>query len=544
MQQILKVWPSAAGLLYQVAGAGEHADPAAAPVLDVDVDGRRIWSFREIAGEALPEVLPDCLRHDAVDRASLRFQPWPVALIPRLRGSFRLRLRSSGTDDGPEVAVTLGDSTEPLRLVDAFGQPLVVNKWGRLGHALVDADPGMVGRMLDHMDAVRTLLEERLGPTVFVTGGTLLGPIREDRLLPHDDDADLAYLSRHTHPADVAVENFEIGRLLRGAGYDVVRLSIGHLQMQFSHEGAPDHYVDLFTGFLIDGYWMQHFGLRHPATRQQIVPPNTILVEGRPEPAPREPEVALHAIYGEGWPRPDPSFTFEVPPATADRFYGWWADYNVEREEWEDLVVLAPSGEHDGDDHPSAFVRWAHERAPDGAHVLELGCGTGADAHALGALGRSVRALDFSRHAIDVARARAGASDGHGEVRFEVFNLLDTRQVIRLGAELASSPDSWTVVGRRLLNALEDRGRHNVFRLCSMLLRHGGNAYFDVVTDHDYPGIAAHRQLTVAQVAAEAAQHRLVLEEAEPRLEPLRWFGPSDEQIVEMHRMTFRRRAR
>jgi hypothetical protein len=77
-----------------------------------------------------------------------------------------------------------------------------------------------------------------------------------------------------------------------------------------------------------------------------------------------------------------------------------------------------------------------------------------------------------------------------------------------------------------------------------MLLRHGGTAYFDVVTDHDYPGIAAHRQLTVAQVAAEAAQHRLVLEEAEPRLEPLRWFGPSDEQIVEMHRMTFRRRAR
>ena len=33
-----------------------------------------------------------------------------------------------------------------------------------------------------------------------------------------------------------------------------------------------------------------------------------------------------------------------------------------------------------------------------------------------------------------------------------------------------------------------------------MLLRDGGSASFDIVTEPDYPGIAAHRHLTLAQV--------------------------------------------
>jgi hypothetical protein len=157
-----------------------------------------------------------------------------------------------------------------------------------------------------------------------------------------------------------------------------------------------------------------------------------------------------------------------------------------------------------------------------------------------------VRALDFSRYAVATARSRAAGREPG--VSFDVVNLLDTRQVIRLGAELASGAASWTVLGRRLLNALEDRGRANVFRLCSMLLRgpggSAGAAYFDVVDDDAYPGIAPYRHLTVQHIAAEAAVHGLVLEEAETRLEPLRWFGEVDEHVVPLHRMTFRRRPR
>lgn len=530
MQQIRQVWPSPSGLLFEVAGSGQ-------PVVDLEIDGRRVWSFTQpdapVVGDGLPAGVP---------RDALRFQPWPDALLPRLRGRFRVRLRLIDSEDGPEATAVLGRPDAPPALSDRFGRPLVVNKWGRLGHAIADADSGMVERMLDHMDEVRALLEERLGPVVLITGGTLLGPVREGRILPHDDDADLTYLSGHSHPADVILEAFEIGRLLRAAGYEVLRLSAGHLQIHFSHRGVPDHYVDVFTGFFLHGHWHQHFAIRTTAERDELLPPSTVAVEGREEPAPKRPELMLEANFGPGWRTPDPSFAFRLPASTGDRFYGWFADYNVDREDWDDELLLAL---HDPAAEPvriSAFARWVDRRAPEESALLELGCGLGTDALAMAEAGRTVRAVDFSRYAVAAAEERRAGREP--DVSFEVLNLLDLRHVVRLGAELASSPRSWTVFGRRLLNALEDRGRHNVFRLCSMLLRDGGLACFDVVSDHAYPGIPPHRHLSVAQLSGEAAQHGLVLEEAEPRLEPLQWFGGAEEQLAEMLRMTFRWRTR
>src|SRR5205085_11336443 len=131
----------------------------------------------------------------------------------------------------------------------------------------------------------------------------------------------------------------------------------------------------VFAGFLLDGRWLQHFGIRAKALREDILPTTTVLVEGRKEPAPADPEATLVAIYGDGWRTPDPSFTFDLPSSTADRFYGWWGDYNVEREDWDDVVLLAPPDTPAGDGHLSAFAGTVHDRTPVGTGVLELGCG-------------------------------------------------------------------------------------------------------------------------------------------------------------------------
>ena len=531
LRGVCAVHPSDRGLHYEVDGPGPR-------VLDVHFDGRRVWSFAD-QGEPVPAG-------QAGETASsdlLRFQPWPASLVPFLRGRVRVGLGEVGSAP-VESVVDLGRSAETLRLADRYGRPLVVNKWGRLGHALADAPDGLVDRMLDSMDRIREVLESSLGPRVFVTGGTLLGPVREGgRVMAHDDDADLAYLSDHEHPADVALENFRLGRALAEAGFEVLRLSIGHLQVVFDHEGVPDHYVDVFTGFLMEGCWYQHFAIRTSAVREDLLPPRTLLVEGRPEPAPRDPEFMLEQIYGPGWRIPDPSYTFDVPPATGGRFYGWFADYNVEREQWEDVVLLAPDGRTPGSrTGMSAFARSVHVSTPADSAILDLGAGLGSDAIALASAGRTVRGVDYSRHALRLARE--AAAQASADVRFDVLNLLDPRAVIRLGATLAAGPDTWTVYGRRLLNALEDRGRDNVFRLCAMLLRRGTTAHFDLVTDHDYTGIPAHRHLDPEQVVEEARQHGLELDEAVLRTEPITWFDAPDERLVQTCRMTFRRRTR
>ncbi|MGY1692179.1 class I SAM-dependent methyltransferase [Geodermatophilus sp. SYSU D01105] len=524
------LWPSADGLALELSGT------VADVVVDVEIDGRRVWSFRTVEAPVPPSLLPP-----GVPAEKLTYQPWPVSLRARLAGRFRVRVRASGEDDGPEVQVSLDGGFASPRLVDRYGAPLVVNKWGRLGHALGDAPPGMVDRMLDTMDGVRAVLERHLGPTVYVTGGTLLGPVREaGRLLPHDDDADLGYLSRHTAPVDVDLEGFEVGRLLTEAGYEVVRLSGGHLQIHVRHAGAPDHYVDVFPGFLLDGYWHQPFALRVPARYEELLPTTDLEVAGRVEPAPAQPELALERLYGSGWRVPDPAYTFVVPLEIGDRFWGWFADFNVDREPWEDEVLLRPE-ELDPPARMSATARWVHREAPVGSAVLELGCGLGADAVGLAALGRTVHAVDYSREAVRVARARAEQGT---PVTFEVLNLYDLRAVLRLGVRLAARPEPWTVFGRHLLNALEPLARDNLFRLCGMLVRRGTAAHLDLLLDPDeHLPLVPHRRLTPDQVADEAARHGLVLDEAVPALEPATWLGAPEERLVETSRLTLRRRT-
>jgi hypothetical protein len=532
MRSIRGVWPTEHGVVFSVA-------TPAARVVDVLIDGRRVWSFRESSCAVAPEPLPPGAAGE-----HLRFEPWPPAIRARLRGCFTVALRAieaDGSAQDPVAATADLGGDGPPALADIYGRPLVVNKWGRLGHTLADAEPGLVDRMLDHMDEIRDLLQAHLGPVVCVTGGTLLGPIRDEgRLIPHDDDADLTYLSSWDNPADVARENFELGRLMSETGYDVIRLSAAHLQVHFTHNGVPDHYVDVFGGFLRDGYLLQTFALRARMTRDQLLPTKTIMVEGRPEPAPREPEKVLTENYGPNWRIPDPSFTFDLPEPTAARFHGWYADYHADRESWENLVLL---GEQTlpAEDCPSSFADWVHRITPPDHAILELGCGLGVDARALAASGRTVRAVDFSRSSSATARSRAVVGQGH--VSFELVNLLDLRAVLRLGAICAGEPQPWTVYGRRVLNALESGGRDNVFRLCGMVVRQGGAAHLDIVSDTDYAGIPPHLRLSTARVAGEAARHGLVLDEATTREEPMTWVGEvGEEQLVEISRMTFRRR--
>lgn len=529
MQPIRRVWPSARGVVFEVDDPGDR-------VLDLLVDGRRVWSFREPGAPP-----PDDVRPAGATGENLRFQPWPPVLLPRLRGRFEVALRPVGGHATAALA-TLDDSDTVPDLTDIHGRSLVVNKWGRLGHTLADAPEGLVDRMLDHMDEIRDLLVERLGPSVFVTGGTLLGPVRDDgRLIPHDDDADLAYLSDWCHPADVARENFELGRVLRERGYDVMRLSAAHMQMHFTHDGVPDHYVDVFAGFMLDGTWYQHFAIRADVSREQLLPASTLEVEGRPEPAPREPELMLRELFGEGWAVPDPAFTFSLPAAITDRFGAWFPDLHADREGWEDLILLGGS-EAPPDDRPSGFADWVDRVTPRDHGVVELGSGLGVDAWALGARGRRVLAVDFSRFAVEAARARL--RDPAPPVTFDELNLLDVRGVLRFGAQCAAEDQPWTVYGRRLLNSLEKPGRDNVFRLCSMLLRRGGAAHFDVVTGEAYAGVPPHFRPTMEDVVDEAARHGLVLDEGHPTVEPMSWLRAPEEQLVELTRMTFRRRPR
>jgi len=101
------------------------------------------------------------------------------------------------------------------------------------------------------------------------------------------------------------------------------------------------------------------------------------------------------------------------------------------------------------------------------------------------------------------------------------------------------------VYARPVLNALEGHGRDNVFRLCAMLVQRGGAAHLDVVTDPEAAGLPPHLRVSTGRLVDEAARHGLVLDEATTHQELLTWVGEAaGEQLVEISRMTFRRRMR
>ncbi|NMO90069.1 class I SAM-dependent methyltransferase [Actinomycetospora sp. TBRC 11914] len=425
--------------------------------VDVLLDGRRVWSFRLESAEATAD--------------GDRTVPWPTAILAALRGSAELALRAVADGEvwaRAEIAFT--DDPGRVAFTDEHGRDLVVNKWDRAGRVLDDHDESIVVRLLDHADQVRTVLEDELGLDVFVTGGTLLGPVRDGHLIGHDDDVDFAWVSRHVHPVEVAREGFALGRALRRAGFDVVRHSPGHLQMHFDYRGLPDHYVDVFAGWFADGWWHQVFCIRHPADREDLLPAVPLRVEDRDEPAPRSPEIQLEANYGPGWRVPDPAFRFDTVPATRRRLENWFPGLNGGRDDWDDVLRAE---RHDGPGAGSSFAAWVAERLDAGAPVLDVGCGNGVDARGFATAGHETLAVDWSREAVAAIPATPGLAT-------RVLNLYDPRTTIALGAEIGARRLPWAVVVRRVVEGLGPSGRHHLFRLLAMALRRDGRAYLEI----------------------------------------------------------------
>jgi SAM-dependent methyltransferase len=466
----------------------------------------------------------------AEDPSGLRRIPWPRVVVPYLDGESTFALRPvDGEGPAPETVARFGNGTHPVRFADSHGLGLMVNKWGNIGHALSDYPAGIEQRLLDRLDLVRSVIDVDVDVDVYVTGGTLLGPYRDGRVMPNDDDADLAYLSKLSHPLDVARECFALGRALVAAGITVVRCSAGHLQLHFEHEGRPDGYVDIFTGWIDDsGWWYQLFPIRAQVRREQLVPPATIEIEGRPEPMCREPEVMLEAIYGPGWASPDPAFSFDVPQTTQDRFYGWMSDQHMNRTPWEDRYRYDILGNRvQLGTEPTEYVQWLADRLAPASFVVELGAGRGHDALWLAQQGHRVEAVDYVRW--PMARAAEFAAERELSAGFRTLNLYDPRRIIAFGAEMAARREPITVYARDVLATMWDVGRPNLFRLLNMLLRGGGEAHLDVPHESLHPdpklGGPMHRAVDLDVLIAEMAPYGLVVTETAEVVEEITWPG-------------------
>ncbi len=431
---------------------------------NLSFDGRRIWSFW-------------ALRDSAAEGPQRRIA-WPERLTLHLEGVTQVGL---ALGDGTPVfddEVRFGTEDRRLTVVGRDGAPLGIDMYGKLVKTFETKDAGELTPLLDALETVLGLLHDQ-GLQAFPAYGTLLGAVREGTFLGHDNDADVGYVSRHTHPIDVIRESHRVQRALERQGYATSRHSGGAFKIDVPDADGSVRGLDVFGGFFADGHLALLGEIWAPYEREWIFPLGTVTLDGRDLPAPAEPERLLVETYGTGWQVPDPAFRYVKDPDVQRRFDEWFRGTRLHRAAWDHrygLARLLPPYQP-----PHDISRHLHEREEPGTWVLDLGCGRGRDARWLAKQGRPVIGLDYSGVAMQFVKAAAIERGWPLELR--TMNLLELRHVLSWGALLGRRPGSRTVLARHIVDSTSPSGVDNFWRLVSMVLRPGERLHLEFLTE-------------------------------------------------------------
>ena len=274
--------------------------PVVSEPVDVRFDDAWLWSFNP-ARDAEP----------GEGRTEVR---WPKILRPYLRGRSRVVLVGHTSDTVLfDAEVAFSDADERVQVVDEHGHPLSVDKGGRLQRRFGDTDQSMRYLIVEAVEKILTDLREESGLDAFLAFGCLLGAVRTGKMIGHDADADVAYLSKHSHPLDIIRENRAAARTMRRLGYSVVPMSGADFKIWVPLPDGRRCGVDVFGGYFLDDHFYLLPSVQGHIDRSSLLPTSTVVLEGRELVAPGRPEDLLALTYGPHWRTPDPSFKFEHP---------------------------------------------------------------------------------------------------------------------------------------------------------------------------------------------------------------------------------------
>lgn len=452
--------------------AGLTLDPDLVTSCDVLFDDHHVWSFS-------PDEFP--VRDDQ------RVVTWPQVMRSRLDGIAVVTVRCGDSELFADE-LQFGEGDERIRFVGKDGLPIMVDKWGLIQRPFSGRGEGVLEQMVEISQTIFTVLRDEFRIPCWIAFGSLLGAARSGKAIGYDSDIDLAYLSEKETPAEMAREMFAISRALRSAGLRVLNKSASFITVVFRAPDGGQSSIDLYTCFYLGDLLYETATVRAPVPREALLPLSTITFEGHQLPAPARPDVLLEASYGPNWRVPDPSFAHRPGHDIKSRFDPWFGSLMRQRRAWE--RALRSRAGTDDRWTTSSFNRWVRRRLPEGAPVIDVGTGDGADALGLAKHGWSVVGLDYARGPMEAAHRRASKKEL--PATFEQLNLYDLRDTLSIAALLARSrPAPRAVVARRVVDALEPDGLENFWRLVRIVAADGGSAYLEFGGPQPEPGPTA-----------------------------------------------------
>lgn len=363
---------------------------------------------------------------------------------------FKVQALFDHVGDGDTLTVTLADVPLPwpdgaLAYVVANGRPsrapellskvaagMTFQKNGQLGPRL-DRNEAFFAQVDALFERIRGIVKRSVGADVFVTYGALLGCIREGDFIAHDDDIDLAYLSRARNPAAVRSEFETVARALIDDGLHVKVGQYANLvKISVSQSSMP---IDLFYAWVDDAGRLDiSYGYHGPA--MTVGPEGLTLVPGRigrySLPIPARHDEMLQQLYGPAWRVPDQGFSHFDKTRRISTAHAL-DDAAVLRLYWENFYA------HQARMRASSFAEFVLPRLkaptpglvgrllgarPAPVRVIEFGCGNGRDALHFARHGHAVLGVDAAHAAVEAAARHAEAA-GLDNVRFQVVDLHD-----------------------------------------------------------------------------------------------------------------------
>ncbi|UWR24022.1 LicD family protein [Sulfitobacter sp. S190] len=189
--------------------------------------------------------------------------------------------------------------------------PLALTNHGFHAHRFGETDHAPIWAKVEtHLKALGDA-----GYDVFLNSGTLLGVVRDKRLIDHDDDIDLAVVLKSTDALSAAEEWRGMEHKLDALG--LLERTVDDMPGLYKLRPAGKIEIDLFPAWIEDGRAYVYPHTAGELSEEQLLPLAPCPLTGQSLPA--APADMLAVNYGPGWETPDPLYKFPWADAN-DRF--------------------------------------------------------------------------------------------------------------------------------------------------------------------------------------------------------------------------------